>query len=146
MPAFAPTRSMSVTRSVRRLVGPLVLTAFACVCTWTSQAPRLVHAEPPPPPPPPPPPERVVEQPESPKTWVRENPHHDPTLWWIWSEVRAYLGEDEWKTINLSWMPARARADLARARSDPARVHATWRPDSCLVGGLWRLDLEREAV
>jgi hypothetical protein len=68
-------------------------------------------------------------------------------LWWIWSEVRAYLGADEWKSINLSWMPARARADLARARADLERTHARWQhDDSSLVGGLWRLGLEREAA
>src|SRR5688572_50385 len=110
MPASAPTRTMSLTRSVRRLVGPLGLTAFACVCTWTSQAPRLVHAESPA--------GSGVESAQSPKTWVYESRHHDPTMWWIWSEVRDYLGEDEWKSINVSWMPARARADLTRARTD----------------------------
>jgi hypothetical protein len=137
-------RTVSLTRSVRHLVGPLVLTAFVCVCPWTSQALRLVHAEPPPPPPPP---ARVVERPESPKTWVRESGHYFPILWWIWSEVRAYLGEDDWTSLELSWMPARARADLTRARADLERTHATWDyQDSCLVGGLWRLDLEREAA
>jgi hypothetical protein len=136
---------MSLTRSVRRLVGPLVLTAFACVCLCTLQAPRLVHAELPPPPPPPP--DRVVERPDSPKTWVYESRHHDPTMWWIWSDVRDYLGEDQWKSINVSWMPARARADLARARTELGRTHARWGyNDSRLVGGLWRLDVEREAA
>ncbi|MCC7140155.1 MAG: hypothetical protein IT460_17170 [Planctomycetes bacterium] len=118
-----------------------MLTAFACLCTWTSQAPRLVHAEPPPSP------DRVVERPDSPKTWVFEHHHHHHLWWWIWSDVRAYLGDTEWKSIDLSWMPARARADLARARSDLGKTHAKWDyADSCLVGGLWRLGLEREAA
>jgi hypothetical protein len=61
--------------------------------------------------------------------------------------VRAYLGDDEWKSIDLSWMPARARADLARARAELGKTHARWDyVASCLVGGLWRLDLEREAA
>jgi hypothetical protein len=131
MPDSGSARSVPLVRRVRGLVATLVLVALVC----TSPVPRLVFGEAPP------------QSVSSPKTWVRWRPHHSPILWWIWADVRDYLGEDEWKSIDVSWMPASARADLAGARADLAKVHATWRyQDSCLVGGLWRLDLEREAA
>ncbi len=129
MPVSAPDRTLSLTRSARRLVGPLLLTAVACVgVALTSPAPQLALAGSP-------------KEPglQSPKTWVHAS-RSSPVFWWIWSEVRDYLGEDEWRSIDVSWMPARARTDL-RA------VGATWRhEDAYVLAGLWRLGLEREAV
>jgi hypothetical protein len=129
MPGSAPTRTISLTRSVRRLVGPLVLTAVVCVgATLTSPAPQFVLAGSP-------------KEPgvQSPKTWVHAS-RTSPVFWWIWSEVRDYLGEDEWRSIDVSWMPARARTDLGA-------VGTKWRhEDPYMLAGLWRLDLERETV
>ncbi len=129
MPVSAPTRTISLTRSVRRLVGPLVLTAVVCVgATLTLPAPQLVLAGSP-------------KEPgvQSPKTWVHAS-RTSPVFWWIWSEVRDFLGEDEWRSIDVSWMPARARTDLGA-------VGTKWRyEDTYMLAGLWRLDLERETV
>src|SRR5436190_13140555 len=129
MPGSAPARTLSLTRGVRRIFGPLVLTALIRVgAALTSPAPQLVLAESPK--------EAAV---QSPKTWVHAN-RTSPVFWWIWSEVRDYLGEEEWKSIDVSWMPARARADLGR-------VSTKWRhEDPYMLAGLWRLDLERETV
>lgn len=129
MPGSAPARTLSLSRGVRRIFGPLVLTAVVCIgAALTSPAPQLVLAGSPK--------EAAV---QSPKTWVHAS-RTSPVFWWIWSEVRDYLGEEEWKSIDVSWMPARARADLGR-------VSTKWRhEDPYMLAGLWRLDLEREAV
>jgi hypothetical protein len=43
--------------------------------------------------------EPPVADPKSPKTWVHES-RTSPVYWWIWAQVRDYLGEEEWKSID----------------------------------------------
>ncbi len=95
---------------------------------------RVVHAEPP-----------KESGDFSPKTWVRakeSNPgdYASPVWWWIWAETRDYLGEAEWKSIDVSWMPARARTDMQEATPE-WHYHQAY-----MLAGLWRLELERDAV
>lgn len=74
--------------------------------------------------------------PALPESWIQ--PNRPAAFWSLWTDVRAYLGEERWAELDTSWMAERAAADVPRA--DKAYA------DELIYSGLWRMNMERPAV